>query len=211
MSNKKILNLTIKWICVWLFIAGGSIYWLPLMGADQLHKFYITSLYFLTFALAGIIYYQINIKSQLRFYILSALTISIICLLIESIFPIGEMTIQKIITSKFYFPLFRLETVISKTCDVLFQQIFILGLVNELKIHISSHRKIICIFSLCFYIIHIPLFFSFQFFYVLCFLIPSLVAGVMFSYLILNYRFGPTMSQILHLLFYLILGLYLRI
>jgi hypothetical protein len=211
LNNKNTLKIIINWIGAWLFIAGGSIYVLPLIGADQLHKFYITACYFLTFALLGINFFQINLKSQLIFYILSALTMAVICLFIERVLPIGTMATHKIMVSKFYFPLFHYETLITKAFDVFFQQVFIWGLLQKLKKNINSHKKIIYLFSFCFFIVHIPLLISFNVFYALCFIIPSVVAGIMFSYLILSYQFGPSLSQALHLSFYLALGIYLRI
>ena len=217
LTNSKTYSILIIWGMFWFLIAGGSIYALPEFGADQLNKFYITSTYFFSFALLGGFYYKINetlphkapLKNQLFFISLISLLLVGIGLSIDKIFQINYAVYEKIYSSKFYFPLFKIETLITKICDVSFQQVFIFGLLKKLKGQGQTNGRILTLFGIGFFVIHLPLFFSLKI-YAFYFIIPSIFAGLIFSYLILNYRYGQSLSFAVHLLFYLLIGVYLR-
>ncbi|MEQ1723235.1 MAG: hypothetical protein ABL930_08660 [Pseudobdellovibrio sp.] len=207
----------IKWVLFWFIVAGGSIYVLPNFGADQYHRFYITSIYFFSFALIGAYYYNItevfphhaSFKNQLVPIFLISLFTTLACLFVNRQFPISDVVQNKIMLSKFYFPLFNIETIITKLCDISFQQVFIYGILKKLKSQKISNREALTLFSISFFIIHLPLIFSLKL-YAFYFIIPSCFAGVIFSYLILNYRHGLVKSFSTHLMFYFFVGLYLR-
>jgi hypothetical protein len=215
---KAICSTIVIWLIFWLSVVGGSIYVLPIIGADQYHKFYITAFYFLSFAIFGAYFYKINYPSshcepfskQLIYFISAAVILIIICMTIDNMFSVNANTLQKIIYSKFYFPLFKWQTLITKICDVFFQQVLIFGFLNKLRESKLSNTTILLLFTACFFIIHIPLIFNFNILYALYFIIPSLLAGVVFSYFILNFRYGQSISFAVHLFYYLLIGLYLR-
>lgn len=216
--KNKIQTLLILWSLFWLIIAGGSIYILPRFGADHLNKFYLTSIYFFSFAIFGGYYYKITetlphkapFKKQLSFMIIASLILITTCLLINYNYQIKNDTYKQIITSNFYFPLFQIETLITKLCDVSFQQVFIFGILKKLKEQNQSNVKATVLFGFCFFIIHLPLFLNLNL-YAFFFIIPSIFAGLIFSYLILNFRYGQSMSFSIHLLFYFLIGIYFRL
>jgi hypothetical protein len=216
--ENKIQTLLVVWSICWLAIAGGSIYVLPQFGADHLNRFYFTSIYFFSFAIIGAIYYKINetlqhkapFKDQLVLMALASLIWITICLLVNNFFQIGSDTYNRIISSTFYFPLFQIETLVTKLCDISFQQVFIFGLLKKLKEQNQSNTKAMTLFGICFFIIHLPLFFNLNL-YALYLIIPSIFAGLIFSYLILNFRYGHSMSFAVHLLFYILIGIYFRL
>ena len=218
LQTSKTLSILIVWSVLWLLVAGGSIYILPDFGADQLNRFYITSAYFLTFALLGGYYYKLNnmlshkapLHRQFIFIILISSALILACLFINAFFQLNPEAAKKIILSKFYFPLFQIETVITKICDVSFQQVFIFGVLKKLKEDQQSDERALIFFSLCFFAVHLPLIFSLSPLYAFYFIIPSMFAGLIFSYCILKYRYGLSMSFAVHLLFYLTIGIYLR-
>jgi hypothetical protein len=207
----------IKWILFWFIVAGGPIYVLPIFIADQLHLFYITSIYFFSFALIGAYYYNItevfphhaSFKKQLVPIFLISLFTTLACLFVSWQFPVSDVVQNKIMLSKFYFPLFNIETILTKLCDISFQQVFIYGILKKLKSQNIRNREVLTLFSVSFFIIHVPLSFSLKL-YALYFIIPSCFAGIIFSYLILNYRHGFVKSFSTHLMFYFLVGLYIR-
>lgn len=216
-NSNYIIKQIFIWILLWLSIAGGSIYLLKTVGADQYHHFYITTGYFYFFALLGLFYYRVNsplenhasFSQQTTFILLYTFTLSIACLLIDKIFPLSHLKLANIMRDGFYFPLFRFETLITKIADITFQQVFIFSLIKELKRLKMENKKIIFYFSLSFFILHLPLITSMGAvaFY---FIIPSFFAGAIFSSLILNHRFGLSLSFIVHFTFYFFIGIYLR-
>lgn len=216
-NSSFIIKKILIWICLWLTIAGGSIYLLKFVGADQFHHFYITTGYFYLFALLGIFSYKIENKfehhaalsHQISINLLYALCLSIFCLFIDRMIPLNNMNLAKIMHDGFYFPLFRYETLITKVADITFQQVFIFSLISELKKLNLENKKIILYFSAAFFIVHLPLVLAMGTvaFY---FIIPSFFAGAVFSYLILNNRYGLSLSFMVHFSFYFLIGLYLR-
>ena len=216
-SNSDVFKKVFTWICLWLSIVAGSIYLLKLVGADQYHRFAITSGYFSLFALFGVYYYRIKatllhhatFTRQLFLILLTIFCASAFCLLIDRLMPLNPLNLSRIMRDGFYFPLFRYETIITKMTDITFQQVFIFALISELKKLNLENKKIITIFSSAFFLIHLPLVLSLGWvaFY---FIVPCIFAGAIFSYLILNLRYGLSLSFIVHLFFYVLIGLYLR-
>ena len=218
LKNPKIRQTLLTWMIFWFFAAGTSIYILAPHGADQLNNFSVTSISFLVFSAFGAWYYRIDqrlphqasLKIQgVSIFLLTVLLV-IIGLYIVKKFPLSEITQKEIMLSKFYFPLFRIETFITKTCDILFQQVFIYGILKKLKQFQFSNKVTIELFSICFFIIHLPLILSLKM-YAFYFIVPSLFAGFIFSYFILNYRFGLVLAFAVHFCFYLSIGIYLRL
>jgi hypothetical protein len=213
-------RLILTWSAFWLLIAGGSIFLLRLVGADHLNNFLITAGYYSFFALFGICFYK-NRKAidlhapfvkQAMLIGLGALIISTLCLIVNELYPLQQKSYNRIIRDGFYFPLFRFETISTKLADVAFQQVFIFSLIRDLKgldDDRLDNKKVSLYFSLAFFSIHLPLVFVMGW-VAIYFIIASFFAGGVFSYLILNYRYGPSLSFLAHLSFYFFIGIYLR-
>lgn len=213
----SILRVTGEWMILWLLIAGGTIYLLAPNGYDQLHKNHVVIIYFFAFTLFGIFRYKVNAPMEHHERLLKQIMLSmglyILILFLSAAvnvyMPLDAAKTQKILETKLTFPLFHIQTWLSKFFDILFQQVFILALIKELyNLHLSK-KEIILIFTLAFTALHIPLIFSLKL-YGLLFIFPSAAAGFIFAYLILNKKAGLFYSFGVHLVFYFILGLILR-
>ncbi len=205
------------WVLLWLFVAGFTIYVLPEPSPDKIQNFHFISGFFLLASLVGGFFYKVNnvLSHQASFAKQAAIILLLsgflagVCILTGVLFPLDQALSEKIIISKFYFPLFRPQIVLTKFFDIGFQQVFVFGIIKSLKSKSLDDRLTLVLFSTSFFVIHLPLIFSMGLvaFY---FIIPSLFAGLAFAYLILNYRFGLVLSFSLHFLFYVLIGLYLR-
>lgn len=124
-------------------------------------------------------------------------------------FPVSEAKINYFTEIKFLYPYLFFQTSFTKGLDVLFQQIMILNLILILKEKINSDFKIIVTFGVIFFLIHLPLVIAMSYTAFL-FIIPSSIAGFIFSSLILKHRYGFVYSVATHLFFYLIIAIGLR-
>jgi hypothetical protein len=205
------------WVLYWLTVVGGTIYVLHPLGADQLRGFPVTALYFLFFAAISFWFFKIvrslphleGLWKQCFWIGVSLILFVVIIGLLNSNFPIDDKHIERIMLSKFYFPLLNFDVVFTKFCDICFQQITIFGLIRELYLRALKPRNIIIVFMICFFALHVPLIFSLKE-YAIYFIPPSLIAGWMFPYLLLKFRLGITLSFASHLIFYLMVAIYIR-
>lgn len=213
----SILRVTGEWMILWLLIAGGTIYLLAPNGYNQLDKNHVVIIYFFAFTLFGIFRYKINGPMEHHERLLKQVLLSIgfyiFVLLLSAATniysPLDEIKTRQILDTKLTFPLFYVQTWLSKFFDILFQQVFILAIIKELyNLHLSK-KEIMWIFTLAFTALHLPLVLSLKL-YGLLFIFPSAAAGFIFAYLILNKKAGLFYSFAVHLSFYYILGLILR-
>lgn len=216
-NQKQIVSITLKWLAIWLISGGILNYCIMPYGIDYFNRYYLTALYFAFCGALGAIYYRLNTlfehhsPGRYQFIWMLILTALIFAcgIAVNFYFPISDMQIKKIQDSKLVFPLFHLSTWVAKLADVAFQQIFIFALLKELRTNGLNTRQVITLFSLVFGALHLPLLLLLGW-SGLYFILPSLVAGFIFSYLILNYRYGVFLSFAVHMLFYFNLGLLLR-
>lgn len=216
-NRQQITLVTLKWLAIWLISGGILNYLIMPYGIDYFNRYYITALYFAFCGALGAIYYRLNSlfehHSPVRYQLLWMMTLTAFIfacgIAVNFYFPISDVQIKKIQDSKLVFPLFHLSTWVAKLADVAFQQIFIFALLKELRTSGLSQRQVIVLFSLVFGALHLPLLFLLGW-SGLYFILPSLVAGFIFSYLILNYRYGVFLSFAVHMIFYFALGLLLR-
>lgn len=217
-KRREIQSILIWCAVIWLFVSGGNIYLLPLVNPDQLQNSYLTGFYFLASAGFAGWHYQSHIlfphhgRLSQQFIPAAIFTILFFALIyyINQFFPISSEVQKRITDSGFYFPLFRPDTFLAKLGDVTFQQIVTYGVLKKLKETGLSKKETLGLFMIGFFLIHLPLVFSLKW-YAFFFIIPSIVAGGLFSYLILYRRFGFFKSYAIHLSFYLVVGLYLRL
>jgi hypothetical protein len=222
---KEVQNLTpaelkkiILWVMAWMSITTFSNLVLIGNGYTYSKNPLIISLYFLFFSAIGFYYWNLKKKpSHFAHYIKQSVLIIglfilaiLFCFFIKELFPLNAEVMAKIPENKFELPQFSNNFMISKLAEIIFQQIYILALLQSLKKHSDKDLKTIRVFTVFFTLIHIPLLviLGWQAFY---FIIPSFFAGFIFSYLLLKYRYGLVYSFALHIGFYLALGTYLRL
>jgi hypothetical protein len=140
----------------------------------------------------------------------SLLIFSFIIPLLNEVYPLTITAISNLLEKGFYYPLLKVETSLTKACDVFFQQIMIYFFILKYLKYYDRKSDIIIKFSVIFFIIHIPLFILFGWL-ALLFIIPSIIAGIVFSALILNLKNGLTYSFITHQLFYVCIAIGYRI
>jgi hypothetical protein len=217
-KRSEIQSILLWCTVIWLCVSGGNIYLLPLVNPDQLQNSYLTGGYFLTAAGVAGWYYKTHIffphhgTFSRQFIPAAVFTLLLFALLyyLNIIFPLTPQTAEKITSSKFFFPLFRTDTFIAKLGDITFQQVVTYGVLKKLKEQNLSNREALSIFMGGFFLIHLPLVFSLKW-YAFVFIVPSIGAGGLFAYLILNFRYGFFKSYAIHFLFYLAVGLYFRV
>ena len=151
----KLIPLISIWMILWLSIAGGSIYLMPLLGANQLNNFYYTTAYFYLCALCGLLYYKVSdtldnhvsFTKQTSAIVIYTFIVAMLSLLIDRFEPLTPMRVDKIMLDGFYFPLFKFETITTKLADITFQQVFIFAMIKQLKNFNLENNKIILYFS----------------------------------------------------------------
>lgn len=206
----------LKWLILWFSVVGVVMYVLTPLGIDYHNNYGITAAFFLMSSIAALLHYRIkgvfthhNRVNQFLGAFLFTVVLVGFGLLVNKYLPIsGEKTLQ-IIESKLVFPLFYFSTWVAKIADVLFQQVFIFIFLKIMKDKGLAEKQNITVFTIVFALLHLPLVIPLGF-KALYFIIPSLTAGAMFSYLILYYSYGLCLSYALHMLFYLNLGFFLR-
>ncbi len=216
MNSPKIL--IIKWSLWWLGLMGFYILILKPMGVSHNENTLFSNLYFILISIFSAKVYHVDKKLRdcsylgklLLFIVVSNLIFLILPNLLYDFFPLTAGTKDLLATTEFYFPLFELHITTVKIFDIIFQQVLIFALVMELKKFFESKRQIVYWFTISFLIIHLPLVFIFGW-YSLIFIVPSLFAGILFSYLILNYQYGLLYSFIVHQIFYLGSGITIRV
>lgn len=218
LSQKEIQKYTVSWVIYWLSIMGLlSLVFKP-MGINYLENPHIVGSYYILSALIGLkfffpvksLHYFKDTKIQLALILLSLVVFIYLVIILKGLIPIGPEKRDSILQLKFYFPLFEVPITISKFADIFFQQALILSLVLFLKERTSSKRVTIGVFTAIFFVIHIPLFVIFGW-SALYFIFPSLFAGIIFSTLILRDSFGLLHSFLVHELFYVLLGVGMRL
>lgn len=194
----------------WIFIMGFLNLVLKERGIDYDSGWAITSLFFLGSALA-FNYWTSSIKitkSHIKAYLKVIIVFLLLVISIDFIFPISMFKKLEIISSKILFPLFRWNIFIAKTSDIIFQQILI-NILVESYIKNFDRKQSVKYFGQFFAVIHLPLFYLFGL-KALYFILPSVIGGLLFAYLIAYFHRGYLLSLSCHFFFYILLGIFLR-
>ena len=216
--DKAIKSFSFKWLAIWSLIMGAYAFGFRSFGITYLSNAPVTVIYFLLSAWLGYRYFGLskrissikNLRRQMLFAFLSTVLFYLSTIVMANTIPMGEANRAFVIKSDFLFPLLRLEVTLSKLAEIIFQQTYILALILFLKNKINDKKGTIIVFTSIFFILHLPLFFIFQEFS-LIFTIPSLFAGIVFSFLILTFDYGIFYSFVFHKAFYLLLAVVLRL
>ncbi len=211
-------KVTFTWFSYWCAIVRVLVFALKPMGYDYNNNYILFSIYYLFSGVLGVkIFdsYELILKknqgtNHLYFFIVPTFIFFISTVLIGHYYPMTDTQISKFVDMGIMFPLFNIPTFIAKLGDIIFQQLMILSLVLGLENSGMNKKKIVILFTGVFLILHLPLLGIFKTFGLL-FVIPSVIAGGVFSYLILNYKNGHFYSVLVHQSFYLILGIILRV
>ncbi|MEH0860564.1 hypothetical protein [Halobacteriovorax sp. DPLXC-1] len=195
----------------WVFVMGFlNLILKENYGLDYDSGWAINSLIFLSSAL--VFNYTTNSLKISKEHIASYLKIIAIflaiALCIDYIFPISIIKKLEITNSKILFPLFSWNIFVAKSSDIIFQQILI-NILVEYYIKTFNRRDSVKYFGIFFAIIHLPLFYIFGL-KALYFIIPSILGGTLFAYLIAYFYRGYLLSLGCHFFFYIVLGIVLR-
>lgn len=217
-KNRDILLYTLRWVFYWEFIMGFYSIVLKSIGVNHLNNYGVTIAYFASASVLSLFIFNTfkrkpvkNVfNHQQATYLLASFFI--FCFIIPSLqhyVPLSQENKNFLLNMKFYYPLLQYNTSATKILDIIFQQTLIYSILLYLNEKISSRREIISIFTLCFAIIHVPLFIFFGWMS-LTFTIPSIFAGIIFSYLILSFENGLFYSFLVHQMFYLVVAFVMR-
>lgn len=221
MLSQQVLNnpkkLTIYWLGYWIGIVGLITVCLKLLGFSYDENYIIYSIHFISMTVLGIIVFNAenDLKRRLqgsqyiKLYFFPLLIFLFLTLYIQYIYPLSKEQAIFLKELGLGFPNFTLTTFITKTSDIIYQQTMILILVLAFERQNIPKKKIVKKFSIIFFVLHLPLLLVFGW-HGLMFIIPCLVAGGIFSYLILYYKQGHFYSIMVHQLFYILLGFSLR-
>lgn len=217
-SNSSLYGLFFAATLCWGLLPTLTIYVLTPLGADHLHNYPVMLL--CAAICIGIIARHFRIElgslgqslstSEITAGLVAALSFLAIGPIINIYFPLTAAKVSTIEATGFYYPLLSFGPGTTKLADVLYQQIVVYGVVQKLKFLEMPKPRIIWVFTSWFFLAHLPLTLSMGWF-AFYFILPSVLAGLFFAYVILYMRRGSLISFATHLAFYLVIGLYLRI
>lgn len=217
-SNKHIQRFVLVWLVYWLSVMGFKIFILKPMGFTFTSGVGYVISYFLFFAGFGFFLFRSmgemaplkNYPLQLPVTFLSGIVFCGISLALRPYLPISPENYLYIEKMGFLYPLLTNTTVIGKYSDIIFQQTLIVSLVLFLKKNCRRPREVVEIFTFVFFILHVPLFLEFGLM-ALIFIVPSLFAGAIFSFLITFYSWGVLGSMLVHQYYYIAMVIILRL
>ena len=209
--HKKIIT---RWLVYWLSVFGIYVLILKPNGINYLNGYYYTSALFFLGGVFGLILFRFKFKKEMFFQssfgVFTVIFLySFMALGFDYLYPASPELLSFTFKNNILFPLFNYQTIISKACDIFFQQTLIYILTMLLFSKIQDKSLTIKLFGLCFFILHLPLLFVFGATGLL-FIVPSIVAGLVFSFCLLQFKMGILYSYAIHFSFYLFLGIILR-
>ncbi len=206
------------WLTYWLVIFAFFVFAMKPNGVDYLNHYYLTSIFFIISIAFGVKIFNFkisfdavkNLNKQLLYIVVLSLIFLVLGYIINLNLPLSDKLVEFIYSKHILFPLFKFETSLTKIIDIAFQQSMIIGLVLVLYGRLKSRARVIIIFTIVFFLLHMPLLIIFSW-SGLIFILPSLLAGFIFSYLILCFNYGIVYSFFVHQFFYIALGIILRL
>lgn len=216
--NKKSYQFILFWVFFWGFNAAVMNFVLKRSGINFLDGFQYIIIFYIALTYLGIYLfngYDLLSKSVIKKNSLfgsgaALVSFIVVSFILGMIFWPDEGQIEKLYNMGFYYPLFKYQSTLAKTFDILHQQVMIVIFVTKLQRYKLSPLRIINITTVVFFVLHIPLLliFSSQALY---FIIPSAIAGGVFSILIMKEKKGVAISVATHCLFYILLGIGMRL
>ncbi len=217
-TNKIIQKYVLIWIVYWLIVVGLTVVYFKPAGYTFLHNNHVIISYFIFVTIIGHLIFrrigeQAKLKSpklQLPLIVLSGVIFVTLSVGMKQFFPLTVEGSKLIEGMGFFYPLLTWGTALGKLADIIFQQTLIVALVLFLKKHCQRPREVVEIFTLVFFVLHVPLLINFGIMG-LIFIIPSLFAGAIFSYLITFYSWGVLGSMLVHQYYYISMAIILRL
>lgn len=218
LSEWKIQKFVLVWLAYWLSVMGFKIFVMKPMGFTFLDNVEYVIAYFVFFGVFGHFLLRSmgemapirNYKMQIPVTLASGIIFAFISIGMRGYLPITPENELYIKNLGFLYPLLTTGTVLGKYADIFFQQTLILSLVLFLKQNCKRPREVVEIFTFVFFILHVPLFLEFGIL-ALIFIIPSLFAGAIFSFLITFYSWGVLGSMLVHQYYYIAMAIILRL
>jgi hypothetical protein len=208
--------IVLKWMAIWLLLGAlHSFYLKPhagLVGDNPLSGlFYIFCLLSCIYVvqIQSLFEHHDRLIKQLSAIFLFSVLIILLGYFYNYLRPVSFEQAQLIKSKTFEFPLFYLKAWSVKWSDVAYQQVMIFAVLYKLNSLRITKKQIVWVASTGFALLHFPLFMVFGF-KAIYFVIPSIFAGFIFTYLILHYKRGVFYSFAVHLSFYLVLGILIR-
>lgn len=215
-QNTRPRNFSFAWCFLWLFCFGIFEFLFKANALDYYSSPALSFSYFLVSSLLAITFlspkdsiHSIPKLTYLKYSLILVLAFFSVSLAIKQLTPIDEVLLEKIIGLKIYFSLFEYKSWFAKAAEILFQQTMILCLLGFYSSRSMSISSSIRNFSFFFCIVHIPILFVMPKVGYL-FALPSIMGGIVFSYLILRSSKGFLHSHGLHIIFYFALGVIIR-
>lgn len=216
LNYKSSVIIVLKWVALWLSFGALQNYILkPYLGLDGSNAF--SSLFFLVCAILAIYIYKVKslfshhetIKMQSLFILLCTIFVVALGAVYNHFNPVDPSKVDYIKNELFSFPLFYTNTWVAKWSDVAYQQVMLVCVLTALSTTSITQKQRVIFSSIGFAVLHFPLLilFGWRGFY---FIIPSIFAGFIFTYLISYWRYGIFYSFAIHLSFYLALGILIR-
>jgi hypothetical protein len=207
-----------KWLALWASLVGVSLFLFKANGYDGVHHPEVVVPYFFLITIFGLWYYNIksdflkreNYQAQLIGILISSLLFFIASYILFLLTPIPTDRYERLTDLGFLYALLKPGTVLLKYFDIMFQQVFIWGFIHYFNKRGMDKWKLINLFGLTFFVLHLPLFIEFGFMGMI-FILPSLVGAMGFAYSLLNLKYGYVWSVGMHFSFYIVLGYIMRL
>ncbi len=212
--QEQLLQLII-WFVLWIVVWFVVFYILFPNKIDYTRRYWFTSFYFLIVSFVALFLFHYEIRQIIP----TQFTITPFVVVVFAL--VASVTAYKYVRAHFkkpnllirqnpneFFLTLEYSYLISKTFEIMFQQIMIAALVVILSNLGFSLIETITIFALLFSIAHIPLFKTEGVFWAKYFLILSVASSVIFPLLILEVNYGFVYTYIIHWIFYPISGIF---
>lgn len=215
--NESVLNITlllILWICVW----AGAFYILIPQGVNYLERSWIFALYFLGAAAIGYLLFQSEIQTVLTMDALPIFPFALLAavvIIIVGTYRTTKKHIPKPAEAEFipngpnpYFLTLDNRYIVSKSCEILFQQFVIAVLVILLLRSGLSLWQTMATFAVLFGVVHLPLLRTGNRFWGWYFTLFAIGSSVVFPPLISKVPYGFVYTYIIHWMFYTVSGVF---
>jgi hypothetical protein len=205
------------WLLLW--VAGWGVYGLMLRrGIDYVKRFPVTSVYFLTLSLVIVFLFRATLaRLAAQFTATPFIVLGFVYAVTIAIYRTARVRLTKperLIERNPYEQFLALDHryLLSKSCELLFQQIMIVLLILTIHSMTSSMIYVIVTYGVIFPLAHLPIYpfigtneKSFRVFY----LVASITSAILFPLLILKVNCGFVYSYAIHLSFYTLSALIL--
>lgn len=197
----------IVWVLLWV-ITFGLLYFITKRGVTYNKRYGWLILFFLFFTfIAGSYFRDTLIKVDGKFTFVPILVFVLVYMITICVYYLSHKYLQRPtqLIEKYHHQHFikmDFRYLVSKSFDILFQQVMIVVMVMWLSQQNYSLRDIILYFLLLFGLVHLFALFPAGKIFGTYYLISSLIGAVIFPILILKVNYGFVYSYIVHFFFY---------